>query len=230
MGEGGRLRGSSHNKGEEGHANEETESHLAEVRGPALVELREKQEVSLCPKVRSGKGTHVDFGIQLGVAGERVHNDAVRLGTREELVVDDVGVLDGLVLGEVLEPLLLDASHVQHVGAAEDAGETRRLEDRDARLDRLGLDALRHREGCGGDEVEGDRVEREEANEAVDGAAVLEVADHGDREAVDRAELFADRVDVEEGLERREKSATRFAQRDGQDQPEWGARRFRRQR
>lgn len=152
------------------------------------------------PRCREKESAHVDFGIELCVPRQRVHDNAVCLRTREQLVVDNVRILDRLVLGRAREPLLLYPRHVQHVRAANDARETRRLEDGNASLDRLSLDALGHGERGGRDKVEGDRVEGEKADERVDRAAVLEISDHRDRETVDGSELLSDRVNVEEGL------------------------------
>lgn len=58
--------------GQEGHPDEQTESHLSEVGRP---------------------GVEVDLGVDLVDSGEGVHDDRRRLGSREDLVVDDEHVL-----------------------------------------------------------------------------------------------------------------------------------------
>lgn len=163
-------------------------------------EERKRQLSRICEKKVEFESTQVNSGVELSVTRERVHDDAVLLRSRQELVVDDVRVLDPLVLGRVGEALLLDSRHVEDVRLGDDTRERGRLEDLDTRLLCFELDRFGHRETGRSDKVESDRVEREESDEGVDRAAVLQVSDHRDREPVDGTEFLTDRVDIEECL------------------------------
>ena len=116
------------------------------------------------------------------------------------LGADHVGALDRFVLVRVGETLLLDAGHVEHVGLGQNGLQLGVLGLRDAGCLDL-LDDLRgHAQDLGRDVVQPDVEEGQQARQRMDGAAILQVAQHGDGQAVDLAQLLADGEQVEQRL------------------------------
>ena len=132
-----------------------------------------------------------------------MHHDHILLRARKQRVVHAIRVLDREPLCLAGEAFLLNAGDIKHVRLGKDLLERLALEDGDARLARGRDNAGGHGERGRRDEVEADAVEREERDEAVDRAPVLEVAEHGDGAAVDCSELGTNGVNVQEGLAKR---------------------------
>lgn len=143
----------------------------------------------------------VDLFTDLRGSRERVHDNHVALSVLHDSVVDDEAVLKSLVLGEVLEALLLDASAVQDVRASDDLGsKLSRLGNQQASFEKLVAKVLGQGELLGGDKLDADVVEAEKVGKTVDGAAVLKVSNEGDGEVVDGSELLTNGEEVKEGL------------------------------
>lgn len=143
----------------------------------------------------------VDFLGDLGVAREGVHDNHVALGVLEQSIVNDKGVLETLVLGEVGEALLLHTGGVQNVRAGDNLrSQLLGLEDQLAGSNYLLADILGESESLGRNKLDADIVELEQLDEGVHGAAVLEVTSEGDGQAGDSAQLLADGEQVQEGL------------------------------
>mmetsp|Transcript_41137 Transcript_41137/g.96717 ORF Transcript_41137/g.96717 Transcript_41137/m.96717 type:complete len:675 (+) Transcript_41137:156-2180(+) len=144
----------------------------------------------------------VAFLGDLAGAGERVHEDHVGLGLEEGLWCDLVRGLDLLVLGRVVEALALHSRHVHHVGVRNHVVYVVVLRHRDAAGLDEGDNFSGHLQALGRDELELDVVERHNLGKRVDRAPVLEVADKRYCQAVDRPNLLADGIDVEQSLGR----------------------------
>lgn len=124
-------------------------------------------------------------------AGKKLYLEVRLMSYDTHVVVDDVGILDRFVLVLAAESLSLHTSNVENVGLADDLVEAGRFVEVCASASELVLDALRHRKGWWGDEVERDRVERQELDEGMDSASKLEVTDQSDGETVDGTEFCA---------------------------------------
>ena len=113
-----------------------------------------------------------------------MHNNHVRLGSLEQLVVDDKGILDSFVCGNIGEALLLHTGGVQNVRAGDNLrSQLLRLEDQLAGSNDLLADILGESEGLGSNKLDADIVELEQLDEGVYGAAILEVTNEGNVEA-----------------------------------------------
>ena len=153
-------------------------------------------------EVRGALDVKVDLQVDFVDARQGMQDDHVGLGACEHIVVDDVAALDGLVLFGRRKALALDARHIQHVRLADDLVEVRRLVHGHAELEHLADHLAGHLERRRAHKVDAHAVQRQEAHERVRRAAVLEVAEHRDREAIHGAELLADRKHIEQRLRR----------------------------
>lgn len=117
------------------------------------------------PEVGGSARVKVDLRVNFVDARQWVHDNRALLGLGEDIVVDDEHVLDGLVLGNVVESFLLDSSNVENVGSRDDLVEVVVFVPLDTGSRSFRLDALGHSERWGGDKVESDIVEREDLDE-----------------------------------------------------------------
>ena len=150
-----------------------------------------------------GAGIGVDLGGDLVDAGQWVEQDGVRVEASHGGGVDDVLAAGGFVLLDGGEPFLLDSRLVDDVDVGQDGVEVRLVAEGDAGACELGADIVAHRHGGRGDEDElGAFGLAEQSGERARGAAEAQVADEGDAQPVDAAELVADGVEIEQRLGR----------------------------
>lgn len=126
-----------------------------------------------------------------------MHNDHICLGMLHDTVVDDESVFNSLVVREVWEALFLHAGAVQHITAADDLrGELSTFEEQLAALFEALAYAFGKRKRRRRDELNADVVVLQQLTERVHGAAVLEIADERDCEAVDGTEFLTDGKEI----------------------------------
>ena len=142
----------------------------------------------------------VDVDVDLVDARQRVQHTAVGLRVLQHGVAQHVGVLHLLVFLRVGEALALDAGHVDDVGVGHAIPEFGVLVVFVVAVLDVLLHLARQLQLDGRDEVEL-RVEVAHGlDEAVDGAAVFQVADEGDFKVLECALRLADAVEVEHAL------------------------------
>mmetsp|Transcript_691 Transcript_691/g.2757 ORF Transcript_691/g.2757 Transcript_691/m.2757 type:complete len:376 (-) Transcript_691:89-1216(-) len=164
------------------HAHEEPVAHLPEVGGP---------------------GVRVHLLGDLVHAGQRVHHHSAGAQLVHHRAVNGVGALGCSGRLRRCEALLLHPGDVQHVrGGQELVAEAGRLGHLHACSRHSIGDVGRHLQPRRRDKVEPNFEQGQEARQGVDGAAVLEVAEHGDGEPVRRVglPLRHDREEIQQGL------------------------------
>lgn len=93
-----------------------------------------EETISHLPKVCCAR-IQIDFGVQFVRARQSVEYPTVGFRTREELIVDHIGVFELEIVGGILESLTLDSRDVEHVRAADDTLQRGRLENENASLE-----------------------------------------------------------------------------------------------
>src|SRR3989338_6847818 len=143
----------------------------------------------------------VDVPGNLVNAGQGVHEGQGFLGPGQRSLVNLVAAAQPLVFRVRVKPLPLDARDVEDVQQADEVFEVLAFQDF-AALAFQGLrDAFLHAQLVGGDEVVlvvAELVER--VHQSLDGAAELQVSQEADFEAIESAEPFLNRVQVQEVL------------------------------
>ncbi len=146
-------------------------------------------------------GGLVDRHIDLVDAGQGMQDLHGGLGPFQGRQLKDELGGHVLVLG-LVEALFLDAGHVEDVQLRHHLFHGLVDAELNALLFQLFADVIRHRQRFRGDEEEAAVEQAESLRQRVDGAAVLEVTDEGDVEAVQLALGLADGEEVEQGLGR----------------------------
>lgn len=110
-------------------------------------------------------------------------------------------MLKTLVLSNISESLLLDASAVEDIGASHDLrSELVALSEEAATLDESVAEIVWEWKALGEDKLDLDRVVAEQLGERVNGSAELEITGEGDDQVVDGTQLLTDGEKVEDGL------------------------------
>lgn len=137
------------------------------------------------------------------VPWQRVEHNHFLLRGLHSLVVDNEGVLQALILGNVVEPLLLHARAVENIRTCDNLRrQLVELSNKHAAVGKLVADMRGEREVRRGNELDLDIVVEEELGKRVDGTSVAKVTGEGDGEVIDGTELFTDSKEVEECLRR----------------------------
>eukprot|EP01137_Pigoraptor_chileana_P033549 Opistho-2@24590 len=166
---------------EEGHAHIQPVLHLAEISGARIV---------------------VDLGVNFVYARQRMHHNHLLLGVVERCWRHNKVAAHALVFFRRRKALLLHARDIENVRVCNHLVERGVLGLLNAKARQLAHNIFRHAKRRRRDIHKPHVVVCQETDEAVSCAAVLEVADKGDHEAVDSAELFTDCVEVKQRLGR----------------------------
>ena len=115
-------------------------------------------------------------------------------------MIDSVRVLDAEPLRLACEPLLLNASDIEHICLPEDILDAFALLDYDTSPACCGDDGRWHSERCRRDEIEADAVHAKESHKTVDRTSILEVTKKSDGAAINGTQLGTDGVYIQKCL------------------------------
>jgi len=156
-----------------------------------------------------GSGVEVHLGFDLVDPWERVEHNHVLLHLVHDSGVHHVRLADGEIGFLGLEPLLLDARHVEHVNKGRNLIQGSVLSLNDAGLRNAIHNLLWHTKGLGGDVVQANVVQGQQLHERVSRTTVLQVPNQSNVQTVDGSQLLTNRVDVKQGLFLKKRTETK---------------------
>ena len=112
-------------------------------------------------------------------------------------------IAHAIVVSEIGKALFLDACHIEHIHVSDDVVDVVRDSYRRARSARTTSSTSSGiRRISGLTKTEFDIVVDQQLGQAVDGAAIFQVTDHGNLEAVDSSQLFTNGEQIQQRLGR----------------------------